>query len=190
MDSENKKQNTKSLRRRQWGAEKSTTPLSMFHDKPSTFKLTFSRLAIIFTIFFWLVYIFSIIIRQLFDGPQNYQFTMEAFSYSLVVSVLTFSSLMYLVSRHGALERFAKHERTPRALLEKYFSKEQPAITVLVPSYNEENEVIRKTLLSAALQEYPNLKIVLLLDDKPNPTNPADIERLTAARNLGKDIQN
>ena len=132
-------QNIKSSRKREWGAEKNTTPLSMFHDKPSTFKLTLSRLAIMFTVVFWLVYIFSIVIRQLFDGPQNYQFTMEAFSYSLVVSVLTFSSLMYLVSRHGALERFAKHERTPRALLDKYFSKDQPAITVLVPSYNKHN---------------------------------------------------
>ncbi|HLE49438.1 MAG TPA: glycosyltransferase family 2 protein [Patescibacteria group bacterium] len=185
----NLKQRIKKLRKRQWGAEKSTTPLSIFHDKPSTFKLTLSRLSIMFTIVFWLVYIFSIIIRQLLDGPQNYQFTMEAFSYSLVVSFLTFSSLMYLISRHGALERFAAHERTPRAILEKYFSKNQPAITVLVPSYNEENEVIRKTLLSAALQEYPNLRIILLLDDKPYPTNPADAARLIGARNLGKDIK-
>ena len=30
--------------------------------------------------------------------------------------------------------------------------------------------MVRKTLLSAALQEYPFLRVVLLLDDPPNPT--------------------
>ncbi len=123
------------------------------------------------------------------DGPQNYYFTMEAASYAFVVSVLTFSSLMYLVARHGALERFAKHTRVPRALLDNHFQKTKPAITVLVPSYNEEPSVIRKTLLSAALQEYPNLTIVLLLDDKPNPTSPEDVTRLNANRALANDIK-
>jgi len=175
-------------RRRQWGAEKRTTPLPMLHNKPRTSTLTFSRLAIISTVVFWFIYVFSVIIRQLIDGPQSYSFTMEAFSYSFVVSVLTFSSLMYLVARQGALQRFSKHIRTPRALLDRYFSKNRPAITVLIPSYNEEYGVIRKTLLSAALQEYPNLRIVLLLDNKPNPTDPEDIAKLEIVRNLGRDI--
>lgn len=96
---------------------------------------------------------------------------------------------MYLVARHGALHRFSKHARVPRAILDKYFAKSQPSITVLVPSYNEEYQVVRKTLLSAALQEYPNLQVVLLLDDKPNPTNLEDIKRLEAIRMLGKDIK-
>lgn len=185
----NKKRKLNNKRKRQLGTEKSTTPLSIFHDKPTTLKMTLSRLAIVFTVIFWFVYIFSIIIKQLIDGPQSYHFTMEAFSYSFVVSILTFSSLMYLISRHGALARFGKHVRTPRALIDKYFSKNKSAITVLIPSYNEENEVIRKTLLSAVLQEYPNLRIVLLLDDKHNPTNPTDIARLKKARNLGKEIK-
>lgn len=182
------KHKNKILQKRQWGTEKRTEPLSIFHDKPSTVKLTLSRVAIVLTIIFWLGYIFSVIIRQLIDGPQNYNFTMEAFSYSFVVSLLTFSSLMYLIARQGALQRFSKHIRTPRAVLDKYFANNQPAITVLVPSYNEEYQVIRKTLLSAALQEIPNLQIVLLLDDNPFPTKQADMKRLKKARALNKDI--
>ena len=89
----------KNTQKRQWGTEKSTTPLSVLHDKPSNAKLTLSRLAIVTSVFFWVLYIFSIIIRQLIDGPQSYQFTMEAFSYAFVVSFLTFSSLMYLITR-------------------------------------------------------------------------------------------
>lgn len=184
-----KKHTTKNYRKRQWGTEQRTVPLHMLHDIPSTTKLTLSRIAIISTITFWTIYIFSIIIRQLIDGPQDYGFTMEAFSYSFVVSVLTFSALMYLISRHGALLRFSKHVRVPRAMLDEYFTKHQPSVTVLVPSYKEEYAVIRKTLMSAALQEYPNLRIVLLLDDNPNQTNQVDTERLEATRKIGDDIE-
>ena len=173
---------------RQRGMKKNVTPLPLLHDRPSTTKLALGRIAIVLMIAFWISYIFSIIIRQLFDGPQSYDFTMEAFSYAFVVSILTFSSLVYLITRQGALERFLKHTRVPRAILDQYFSHNQPTITVLVPSYSEENQVIRKTLLSAALQEYPNIRIVLLLDDNPHQTNPDDIARLDAARVLGNDL--
>jgi cellulose synthase/poly-beta-1,6-N-acetylglucosamine synthase-like glycosyltransferase len=61
-------------------------------------------------------------------------------------------------------------------------------MTVLVPSYSEEPQVVRKTLLSAALQEYPGMRIVLLLDDNPHPTNPAVAAQLNATRALGGDI--
>lgn len=175
-------------RKHEWGAEKNTTPLSMLHAKPSVTKLAFSRISIFLTVFFWIVYIFSIIIRQVIYGPGNYNFTMEAFFYAFVVSMLIFSSLMYLIARHGALERFSKHARVPRSILDKYFSKNQPAITVLVPSYKEEYSVIRKTLLSASLQEYPNLRVVLLIDDNPHPTNPKDLELLNKTRKIGKEI--
>ncbi len=183
-----KDKNGKTVRKRQWGTEKNTTPLPMIHDQPSTLKLTLSRLSIVLTIFFWIAYIFSTIIRQLIDNPQSYGFTMEAFSYSFVVSTLIFSSLMYLIARHGALERFSKHARVPRAVLDKFFAKKHPAITVLIPSYDEETSVIRKTLLSAALQEYPNLRIVLLVDDNPNPTNTESLHRLQQTRAVGKTI--
>ncbi len=175
--------------KRQWGTEKSFTPLPALHDVPSTWSLALGRLAIVATVFFWVLYIFSIIIRQLFDGPQSYHFTMQAFGYALVVSLLTLSSLIYLVTRLGALQRFNGHMRVPRALLDKHFSDKQPGITVLVPSFREEYQVIRKTLLSAALQEYPSLKIVLLVDDKPNPADPNEAKRQEKTLNIGKDIK-
>lgn len=166
------------------------SPLPMLHNKPSILKLTLSRLSIVLTIVFWLFYIFSTIIRQLIDNPQSYGFTMEAFSYSFVVSILTFSSLMYLIARHGALETFRKHSRVPRAVLDKFYSKNQPAVTVLIPSYREEYSIIRKTLLSVALQEYPKLRVVLLIDDNPNPNNKDDKKLLEQTRMMGKEIEN
>lgn len=187
MSTQNTDHKDKNVRKRQWGAEKRTTPLSIFHDKPSTRKIVFSRLAIIFTVVFWLVYVTSVIIRQFFT-TNSYDFTMQAFGYLFVVSVLTFSAFIYLITRQGAFQRFTKHIRVSRYLLDKHFSKNQPKITVLVPSYNEEPQVIRKTLLSAALQEYPDIKIVLLLDDKPTPKNEKDAAQLEATYKLVNDI--
>ena len=182
------KQKFKFARRRQWGAERRLHPLSMVHEKPSTQKMAFSRLAIVATVTLWAVYFISTIIRQFFEGPKTFQFTMEAVGYLLVMTMLTFSALMYLIMRQGALQRFAKHIRVPRAELERHFSEQQPSITVLVPSYAEEPEVIRKTLMSAALQEYPDMHVVLLVDDKPNPKNSEVAARLNATRALGEDI--
>jgi cellulose synthase (UDP-forming) len=174
--------------KRQWGAEKRTLPLPTVHDKPSTRKMTLSRLAIVASVSLWVTYVISTIIRQFFEGPHSFSFTMQAFGYLVVVTFLTFSALMYLVARQGALQRFAKHVRVPRAEIDQHFADHQPSITVLVPSYSEEPGVVRKTLLSAALQEYPKMRVVLLIDDKPYPTDPATLERLDEARSLGKDI--
>jgi cellulose synthase/poly-beta-1,6-N-acetylglucosamine synthase-like glycosyltransferase len=150
--------------------------------------MIFSRLAVVATICLWILYVVSTIIRQFFDGPKSFQFTLEAIGYLVVVTFLTFSALMYLIARQGALERFSKHIRVPRAELDKHFTEDQPSITVLVPSYSEEPQVIRKTIMSAAIQEYPGMRIVLLVDDNPNPVNPNDITKLEATRNLGKGI--
>lgn len=142
------------------------------------------------TICLWAVYVVSTIIRQFIDGPHSFEFTMQAVGYLVVVTFLTFSALMYLVARQGALQRFDKHIRVPRAELDRHFSTTQPSITVLVPSYSEEVSVIRKTLISAAIQEYPGMRIVLLLDDNPNPSEPDVKAKLDATRALDKEIMN
>lgn len=176
-------------RKRQWGTERETVPLSHIHNRPSTAAIVFSRLAIVLTVLFWVLYVISVIFRQLIDGPQSYHFTLEAFGYLVVVTFLTFSALVYLIARQGAFQSFSKHVRVPRALLEKYFSAHQPSITVLIPSYSEETQVIRKTMLSAALQEYPDMRVVLLLDDDPFKVRPEDVPRLEATRALADEIK-
>lgn len=175
-------------RKRQWGAERRLTPLSTIHARPSTRMMIFSRLAVVATVCLWALYVLSTIIRQFFDGPKSFQFTLEAIGYLVVVTFLTFSALMYLIARQGALERFSKHIRVPRAELDRHFSEDQSSITVLIPSYSEEPQVIRKTIMSAALQEYPGVRVVLLVDDNPNPSKQEDIEKLEVTRALGADI--
>lgn len=174
---------------RQWWTEKNTIPLNYLHEKPSKQKIAISRTFIILTIIFWIMYVISVIFRQLIEGPHTYRITLEAFGYLLVVTFLTLSSLIYLITREGALQRFSKHARTARSVLENFFLNKQPTITVLIPSYDEEPQVIRKTLLSAALQEYPNLRVVLLMDDDFSKIKPEKLERFEQTQNMGREIQ-
>ena len=55
------------------------------------------------------------------------------------------------------------------AVLDEYFDTTTPTLTTIIPSYQEDERVIRNTLLSAALQEYPDKRVVLLIDDPSVP---------------------
>lgn len=178
-----------STRKRQWGAEKRTEPLPIVHPRPSDRRIALARVAIVATVAFWVLYVvYTVIAEFLNNGTQSFAFTTQAISYVVVVTFLTFSALMYLVARHGALQRFRAHVRTPRAELDRHFADRSTSMTVLVPSYAEEPDVVATTLWSAALQEYPNLRIVLLVDDPPHPTDAAVAERLDATRALSGAI--
>lgn len=45
-----------------------------------------------------------------------------------------------------------------------------------------DKQVVTKTLLSAAFQDYPNRRVALLVDDPPRPCNPADAAALVGKR--------
>jgi len=183
-------QNTISAaRKRQIGAETRTDPLPTIHDRPTDRQIAMARLAIVATVAFWAIYVITTIIRQFLEvGTSNFRFTLEAISYLVVVTFLTFSALMYLLARQGALLRFREHVRVPRAQLDRHFAHHQGSLTVLVPSYAEEPEVVRSTLWSAALQEYPSMRVVLLLDDPPFPSDPAVAARLNRTRAITSEI--
>jgi len=169
--------------RRQWGAERRSEPLSIVHPRPSSAKLTWGRVAITVTVLAWVGYVVSTVLRELLDPTNSFRFMMEAVSYLVVVTFLSFSALMYLVARQGAMQRFRAHERAPRGLLDRHFVEDTAdALTVLIPSYAEEPDVVRLTMWSAALQEYPDLRLVLLIDDPPHPTAPDVLAKLEATR--------
>lgn len=176
-------------RRRQWGAERRSEPMSIVHPRPGVSKIAWGRIGIVATVVFWIVYVVTTIIREFIEKPGGFRFTMEAIGYLVVVTFLTFSALMYLIARQGALYRFRDHKRVPRAELDRHFRDHAGGITVLVPSYAEEPAVVRGTLWSAALQEFADLRIVLLVDDRPDPSDDADRGRLDATLALPSDIE-
>jgi hypothetical protein len=157
--------------RRQWGSDKRTHPLPPVARPVSDLMITLGRVGIVVTVLAWFAYIVVTIVSQLVNrGFQGMQYTSEAAAYVVIVSFLTLSSLLYLVARQGALYRTRAHRRVPRAVIDESFDDVLPTMTALVPSYREEVGTVRKTLLSAALQEYPFLRVVLLLAPSPDPT--------------------
>jgi len=108
----------------------------------------------------------------------------------VIVSFLIYGGLVYQLARLGHLHRLMRHRRAGEPELQRFFhSQLAPSVTVLVPSYREDPEVVRRTLLSAALQDYPRRRVVLLVDDPPTPRRLADIGLLAAARSLPEEIE-
>lgn len=148
------------------------------------------RLALVATVLAWTVYFIFWLYREFIDGGAvSTRSKVEALLYLAMVTLLTASAMAYLVCRLGFFYRNRDHRRVPRAALDEFFARSIPTMTVIIPSYREEHRVVRATLLSAALQEYPHLRVTLLIDDPPDPTKPHDIALLDAARRLPGEIQ-
>ncbi|RYV50394.1 glycosyltransferase family 2 protein [Pengzhenrongella frigida] len=175
--------------RRQWGAERPKPPLPIMEKPAGNAATWLGGFALTATAVAWVVYLARTVISQFIDnGLHDSRFLAQTIAYVVVMSLLTFSSFMYLLARQGALYRSRGHVRVPRAEIDAFMTNSRPSLTVLVPSYCEDPAVVRSTLLSAALQEYPGMRIVLLLDDPPTPTDPDAIASLAGCRALPGEI--
>jgi cellulose synthase/poly-beta-1,6-N-acetylglucosamine synthase-like glycosyltransferase len=105
-----------------------------------------------------------------------------------IVLYLIYGGMVYLVTRLGYLSRKLKHQTSSYEDLDSILDTEAPSLTVLIPSYKEESRVVMQTLMSAALQNYPEKRVVLLIDDSPFPTNVEDEKKLVEARSLPSKI--
>jgi len=92
----------------------------------------------------------------------------EAVAFGLIVALLAYGGLVYQMARAGHFRRLLT-SRDGAVPAIRTAQREGPArpLAVLVPSYREELEVIRQTVVSAALMEYPNRRITVLIDDPP-----------------------
>jgi cellulose synthase/poly-beta-1,6-N-acetylglucosamine synthase-like glycosyltransferase len=101
-----------------------------------------------------------------------------------IVAIMLSGSVMYHLSRWGYVRRRARHRALAPEVLRAVAVGEGPGLTVLVPSYNEEEKVIWQTLVSAALQPVPGRRVVLLIDNSPQPAEREDRLMLEAARRM------
>jgi cellulose synthase/poly-beta-1,6-N-acetylglucosamine synthase-like glycosyltransferase len=114
---------------------------------------------------------------------------LEAMLFGVLAGFLAYGNLCYQVARIGQLKRAYTHRAFWSKSNPPFNHNSAPALTILIPSYNEEIAIIRQTLLSAALQGYPNKRVVLLLDNPPVPKNPQDMDALWAGRSLPFELQ-
>ncbi len=141
------------------------------------------------TVVAFLVYLRRTVFAQFVDaGGIDSSFVVQTIAYVVLMGLLTFSALMYLLARQGALHRSRRHLRVPRAEIDAHLAESASAVTVLVPSYREDPDVVRMTLLSAALQEFPSIRVVPLLDDPPQPADDDAAASLAACRALAAEV--
>ncbi len=103
--------------------------------------------------------------------------------------LVLYAALLYNVCLIGNYMRQMRERIPDRAEVETIFDQPAPALTVLIPSYKEERVVIWQTMLSAAVSEYPAKRVVLLIDNPPNPNNAQDREQLAQTRALPAELQ-
>ena len=147
-------------------------------------RTTIVATAIAVTLFFWSIA--SVLSEELEQG--NLFPVVEAMAFLLLVGFLISGNFGYQLARLAYLKRWLGHVPATRDELMQSFVAPTPLLTILVPSYKEETNVIRQTLLSAALQEYPHKRVVLLLDNPPNPRTAEDREALLAARSMPAEL--
>lgn len=87
--------------------------------------------------------------------------------YGLLLS-LSYCSFSYQLNRFGAARRKIADENAGSADTSYLFQDDAPSVTILVPTYREERRVLIETILSAALAEYSNRRIAVLVDDPPS----------------------
>ncbi|XVQ84440.1 glycosyltransferase family 2 protein [Microbispora siamensis] len=176
-------------RRRQWGHDRRTQAMPMVPQPVSDRRIALARLSIMLTVTAWLAYLVTWVFQDFFDPRYSSVVARsEAVLYLLIVTMLTVSALAYLMARLGFFYRTRSHHRASRAILDQFFETTRPTLTTIIPSYQEEARVIRTTLLSAALQEYPDKRVVLLIDDPYVPETAKAREQLLAARELPGQI--
>src|SRR5437879_3385793 len=109
--------------------------------------------------------------------------------FMLIVALLIWGSLVYQLTRLAYFLRRLDHRPASPRVLEEFCDGAVPSLTVLVPSYKEEPQVVQRTLFSAALQDYPNRRVVLLIDDPALPANAHDQRALRRIESLPVRLQ-
>jgi cellulose synthase (UDP-forming) len=105
------------------------------------------------------------------------------------LSIVFYSIIHYHVCLIGHYKRQRRENIPTLETVAEIYDTAAPTVTVLVPSYKEEYQIMLQTLLSAAVSEYPSKNVVLLIDNPQNPKDAGDILLLDQARALPKDLQ-
>jgi cellulose synthase/poly-beta-1,6-N-acetylglucosamine synthase-like glycosyltransferase len=175
--------------RHQLGTNGHQDPMPVVPRVASDRTMAFGRAAVALTVAAWLALVITVVNSQILHSGPGRSGLLETIGFLTAVSLLAASAVAYLFGRLGFYYRARDHRRAPRAVIDEFFVGRRPATTVLVPSYQEEPGVILMTLLSAALQEYPDLRVVLLIDDPPNPRYAGPRRLLDAAQALPAEIE-
>lgn len=173
---------------RQWGSDRRRA-LPVVAPAASEGTMLIGQLAIVVTVVGWVLFIVTTLNRTSITGSADRpSLSLATVGYIAIMTLLACSALAYLTTRLGYYSRTRSHRRATRTELGQTAEGGAPKLNVLIPSYQEDERVNRMTLLSAALQEYPDLEVTLLVDDPPVPKYRRPAEMLQSALALPGQI--
>ena len=92
----------------------------------------------------------------------------SVFSLYLAAALTVLSAhLVFEILRLGYLRRLRRTRSDDARFALTTSDQDPPHVTILIPAYMEEPDVVARAVLSASLQTYPACDVVVLLDDAP-----------------------
>ena len=149
--------------------------------------VTLSALAV--TLSAWAVAVLHVFSVVNVTFQQHHVVSAAAVAYMVLITALVAGSLAYLSARYGYARRFSTHQSASDVEMDAFRMTAVPPVTILVPSYKEAPALVWKTLLSAALQDYPRRSVVLLIDDPPVAATHEDARALREMREQGDAVE-
>jgi cellulose synthase/poly-beta-1,6-N-acetylglucosamine synthase-like glycosyltransferase len=108
--------------------------------------------------------------------------------YLFLTAILIYGGVVYQLTRAFYIRRTSKTFKQLKQPLGAT-SRNSIDLTVLVPSFKEEYNTIYQTLMSAVFQEFVTKRLVLLIDNPPNPSDPEELKLLQLARGIPDEIR-
>lgn len=109
--------------------------------------------------------------------------------YMVALSIVFYSVVHYHVCLIGHYKRPTREQMPSFDEVSSIYDAPAPALTVIVPSFKEERQIILQTLLSAGLSEYPAKNVVLLIDNPPQTKDLKEAQMLEMAREVPQALQ-
>lgn len=156
------------------------------NDKQTiSFEITLTVCSLVFTLVAT-----ALFLREMANAasPTSLRHGLELLAFTLIVVFLIYGNVGYQLTRIGQMQRRWSHRPAEDADLESIHDGPAEPLVFLVPSYREEARIVRQTLLSAALQEHPNRRVVLLIDDPFRFDDPDALAALVAVRHLALSL--
>lgn len=107
--------------------------------------------------------------------------------FSLAILSLFYGNIVYQLTRIGQIKRQASHGDGEADLEGLHGADRAPPVTILIPSYREQIPVVMQTVVSAALSEYPDRRVTVLIDDPPAGSGAGHLA-LCATRELVTEL--
>lgn len=159
-------------------------------DRSIDREIKLTRVLILFTLIasvFATIDVVGILLQHARSGSVGA--VLEQSIFIFIVAFLVYGNLVYQFTRLGYLHRKASHCPAGIDELRSVFKRSGRGLTVLVPSYKEELNVVEQTLWSAALQVCPERRVVLLIDNPPVPGDLKDQHLLDMTRRLPGKVE-